>query len=670
MTEPKINVSAAPAITESSDDAVVDQTPAGDPGDTVVHESHARLTALVESSDDAIVSKTLDGTITSWNRAAERLFGYTSSEALGQPITLIIPDDRLGEETMVITKIQRGETVDRFETVRIRKDGQLVDIALTASPIRDRAGKIVGASKIARDIRDRKRADEARGQLAAIIESSDDAIVSKTLDGIITSWNRAATRMFGYTAAEAVGHSISLIIPAEHSAEAAEAMARLRRGEPVEHFDTVRVRKDGTPVEISVSISPIKDSLGRIIGVSKIARDITESKRVERERVALLEESQQANRAKDEFLAMLGHELRNPLGALTTAARILEGKAPEAMATRARGVIARQTSHLTRIVDDLLEVGRVVAGKIDLDLRTVDVAEAVNAHLSALREAGKLGQHAVTAAVEPVLIEGDPARIEQIIGNLVGNALKYTPVGGTVHVAVRRVDDDAVLEVIDDGIGMPPELTRRAFELFVQGERPRDRAQGGLGIGLTLVRRLVELHGGRIEAHSDGPGRGCRMTARLPTPRSPAVPEPESTPRLETELEPGGQRIVIVEDNDDVRDMLRYLLESIGHEVDEASDGLQGLAKVAELRPDVALVDIGLPGIDGFEVARRLRASGDAGDTLLIALTGYGMEKDRVAVLAAGFDRHLTKPVEPDLLIQILHDHRKARMQRKSREAS
>ncbi len=661
MNEPKDSDEASPSITESA--AIFRQDIGGDPSP---EDSRARLVALVDSSEDAIVSKTLEGVITSWNPAAERMFGYTSAEALGQPITLIIPEDRLGEEAMVIGKVREGESVGRFETVRRHKDGHLVDIALSASPIRDASGKVVGAAKIARDIRDRKRADAVRGHLAAIVESSDDAIISKTLAGIITSWNHAAERMFGYSPAEAIGRSIGLIIPEERAAEAAEAMARLGRGEPVEHFDTVRVRKDGKLVEISLSISPIKDSLGRIIGVSKIARDVSESKRVERERAQLLAESQLAHRAKDEFLAMLGHELRNPLGALTTAVRILEGAAPEAMAARARGVIARQTSHLTRIVDDLLEVGRVVAGKIDLDLHPLDVGEAVSAHVAALRETGKLADHEVTCVVQSLVIHGDAARIEQIVGNLIGNALRYTPAGGRVHVSVQQVDGEAVLEVSDTGIGMPPELLRRAFDLFVQGERARDRAQGGLGIGLTLARRLVELHGGNLEAHSAGPGQGCRMTVRLPMPQQPVVDAPEETVQATHEPQGTGQRIVIVEDNDDVREMLRYLLESIGHEVDEAADGVQGIAKVAQLRPDVALVDIGLPGIDGFEVARRLRASGDASQTLLIALTGYGLDKDREAVLAAGFDRHLTKPVEPDLLIQILQDHLQARQKRES----
>lgn len=659
MNEPNDSVEGAPSITESA--AVIRQDIGGDPS---AEDSRARLIALVDSSEDAIVSKTLEGVITSWNRAAERMFGYTAAEALGQPITLIIPEECRGEEAMVIAKVLAGESVERLETVRRHKDGHLVDIAMSASPIRDASGRIIGAAKVARDIRDRKQADKDRGHLAAIIESSDDAIVSKTLDGIVTSWNHAAERMFGYSPAEALGRSVSLIIPEERAAEAAEAMARLRRGEPVEHFDTLRIRKDGTPVEISLSISPIKDSLGRIIGVSKIARDVTESKRAERERAQLLAESQLAHRAKDEFLAMLGHELRNPLGALTTAVRILEGQAPEAMAARARGVIARQTGHLTRIVDDLLEVGRAVAGKIELDLHPLDVGEAVNAHMAALRETGKLADHKVTCAAQPLMIHGDAARIEQIVGNLIGNALKYTPAGGRVHVSVQQVDGEVVLEIADTGIGMPIELLRRAFDLFVQGERARDRSQGGLGIGLTLARRLVELHGGSVEAHSDGPGQGCRMIVRLPMAQQPVVDAPEATVQATHDPQGTGQRIVIVEDNDDVREMLRYLLESIGHEVDEAADGIQGIAKVTELRPDVALVDIGLPGIDGFEVARRLRASGDASQTLLIALTGYGLDKDREAVLEAGFDRHLTKPVEPDLLIQILHDHRQARQKR------
>src|SRR5262245_36239932 len=287
-------------------------------------DTAARLAAIVESSDDAIMSKSLDGTIRSWNRAAERLFGFTAAEAVGRSMMLIIPPDGEDEECQALARVRAGETVDHFETVRRRKDGALVRVWVTISPVRDRRGRITGASTVAREASERARLDEALARLAAIVDSSDDAIVSKTLEGVITSWNRGAQRLFGYSAAEAVGQPIFLIIPSDRRAEEEGVLARIRTGETVDHFETVRRRKDGTLVEISLTVSPLRDSRGRVIGASKIARDITQRKRVERERVAMFEEAQQANRAKDEFLAMLGHELRNPLGAISSAVRLLE----------------------------------------------------------------------------------------------------------------------------------------------------------------------------------------------------------------------------------------------------------------------------------------------------------------------------------------------------------
>ena len=281
--------------------------PAAGPG---LADAAARLAAIVDSSDDVIVSKTLDGIITAWNPAAERMFGWTAAEAVGRPITLIIPEERRAEEDAVLARVRRGERVEYFDTVRATKDGRLVNVSLSVFPVRDSAGRIVGASKIARDIAERRRFDETRARLAAIVDSSDDVIVSKTLAGIITSWNPAAERMFGWTASEAVGRSITLIIPEEQRAEEEAVLARVRRGERVEHFDTVRVTKDGRLVDVSVTVSPVKDSTGRIVGASKIARDISERRRIEAERAQFLareraarEEAERANRAKDEFLA-------------------------------------------------------------------------------------------------------------------------------------------------------------------------------------------------------------------------------------------------------------------------------------------------------------------------------------------------------------------------------
>jgi PAS domain S-box-containing protein len=502
-------------------------------------------------------------------------------------------------------------------------------------------------------------ASAAQGRLAAIVADSEDAIVSKTLDGVITSWNRAAEELFGYTAAEAIGQPITLIVPADRLAEEDDVLARLRRGEAVHHFETVRVRKDGTHVDVSLTISPVRNRRGVVVGASKIARDIGERRRLEEERrrllareQAALAEAQAGNRARDEFLALLGHELRNPLGAMANAAQVLGlVGVPADRVDRARQILARQVHHLTRLVEDLLDVGRVTAGKLVLDRRPLELGDAVQRCLSALAAAGKTERHELVVEIEPVWLDADEVRVEQIIANLLENAVKYTPARGRIRVSVRGVEGDAVLRVQDEGMGMSPDLVARVFDLFVQGEHTLERDSGGLGIGLTLVRRLVELHGGTIEAASEGPGQGSTFTVRLPAqPTSAGLPRP-----VAAMPEPGARRrVLLVEDDQDARESLRSVLELAGHDVHVAEDGPSGLAAIQELAPDIALVDIGLPGLDGYEVARRVRAQSDGGEPVLVAVTGYGSAEDRERAQAAGFDVHLVKPLAADQLARIL----------------
>jgi signal transduction histidine kinase len=370
--------------------------------------------------------------------------------------------------------------------------------------------------------------------------------------------------------------------------------------------------------------------------------------RREREARAAAED---ANRAKDEFLAMLGHELRNPLGALSNASHLLEHpRADEDAKREARAIVARQVGHLSRLTDDLLDAGRALLGKIALVRRPVDLAAATAAALAALRAAGTLASHRVEEQLSPAWVDADQTRIEQIVANLVGNAVKYTPGGGSITVRVGRTGSDAVLAVIDDGAGMPAELLPRIFDPFVQGRRELDRAQGGLGIGLTLVRRLAELHGGHVVAASEGPGRGSELRVHLPAIEAPATASPRPPP-----VAAAPRDIVIVEDNADAADSLRRLLEAAGHRVRVAHDGPAGLAALGSSPPEVALVDIGLPGMDGYELARRVRAGIDGRKApLLVALTGYGLPEDRSRALAAGFDAHLVKPVDPAALEALL----------------
>ena len=359
-------------------------------------------------------------------------------------------------------------------------------------------------------------------------------------------------------------------------------------------------------------------------------------------------EAESANRTKDEFLAMLGHELRNPLGAISSAAHVLSRTAAgNSATTRASEIIGRQVQHLARIVDDLLDVSRVVAGKVALRLQPVDLGEV--ARRVATLGGGPAGaRHVIYVDAAPTWVSADPTRLEQVLTNLVANAVKYTPAGGEITVTVAREGNQAVLRVRDTGMGIRPELLPRVFDLFVQADRSLERSSGGLGIGLTLVRQLVQLHGGSVEAASAGPGRGSTFTVRLPILAALPVPDGGAQPAV------GGppQRVLVVEDNDDAREMLRNLLSLLGHEVHEACDGAAGIEEARRVRPDAALIDIGLPGIDGYEVARRIRA--DVPGARLVAVTGYGQPEDRERALAAGFDVHLVKPVDPDQLQRLL----------------
>ncbi|AKQ66965.1 Chemotaxis protein methyltransferase CheR [Myxococcus hansupus] len=361
-------------------------------------------------------------------------------------------------------------------------------------------------------------------------------------------------------------------------------------------------------------------------------------------------EAEAANRAKDQFLAMLGHELRNPLSAITHGVKVLAVTEDAASRERTRALVERQSFHLARLVDDLLDVERVSSGRILLQKGAMDLAECVRRAVAALESSGKTQAHRVELDVTPAWLQGDPSRLEQVASNLVSNALKYTPPGGLVRVVTREESGQVVLEVSDTGDGLSLELQERVFELFFQAERTLDRAQGGLGIGLTLVKRLVELHGGTVRARSEGVSKGSTFTVRLPRGHVEQTPAPAvSAPEAST-----GRHVLLVDDHEDSRLLVRELLELEGHTVSEAADGPSGLQTARSLRPDIVLLDIGLPGMDGYEVARALRGTEEGRGLVLIAVTGYGLEEDRRKALDAGFDEHLVKPVDLTRLRELL----------------
>jgi PAS domain S-box-containing protein len=484
--------------------------------------------------------------------------------------------------------------------------------------------------------------EETQSQMAAIVESSSDAIITYSPEGIVLTWNPGAVRLFGYTAEEVHGRDVAVLVPPDRRAEVAAVFEAVARGE-YRTLETVGVRKDGSAVQVALTVSPIRNEAGRIVRVSAMGRDITEQKQGE-------EALRAASRAKDEFLAMLGHELRNPLGAIAGAVGVLNivGKL-EGPAERARAVIGRQVEHLSRLVDDLLDVSRVTTGKVTLVQRPLDLGELAASVMATWRASGRFEAHQVGLDVSEAWVHADETRMEQVIGNLVGNAVKYTPAGGRIAVRVASEGASAIFEVADTGMGIPSALLDTVFDLFVQGDRGLDRNQGGLGLGLSLTKTLVEMHSGTVHVSSGGRGKGSTFTVRLPAIALVERPPKAAGPRATAAC----RRILVIEDNDDAREMLRIALALEGHEVHEAADGAAGLRAAAALEPDVAFVDVGLPGLDGYEVARRIRQLPGGDSIRLIALTGYGQREDRRRALDAGFDAHVTKPVSTERLLAV-----------------
>jgi PAS domain S-box-containing protein len=485
--------------------------------------------------------------------------------------------------------------------------------------------------------------------LAAIVESSDDAIVSKTLDGIITFWNRGAERIFGYTPEEAIGQPITMLIPEDRKDEEVMILARLRRGERIDHYETLRMAKDGHLLDISVTISPVRDATGVVIGASKVARDVTLQKKIQRE-------LQQADERKNEFLAILAHELRNPLGPIRHAVKILRARTPSPdELSWATNIIDRQTEHMTRLVEDLLDVSRITRGTIELRHERVDVATILKHAVEASSALIERNHHQlkVTAPTQPLYVEGDVTRLTQVVTNLLDNAAKYTDPGGNVWLSGEREGDRAVIRVKDSGIGIPSEMQPRIFDMFTQTVSSLERAQGGLGVGLALVERLVKLHGGTVTAYSAGAGQGSQFTIQLPVAQAQKATAAERREAMVGAAETRC-RVLVVDDNVDSVDSLAMLLRMMGHEVETASDGEAALQKAEEFRPDVAILDIGLPKVNGYDLAKQIRQRPWAKDAVLVALTGWGQAQHRLRSVEAGFNHHLTKPVEFDVLQQIL----------------
>jgi PAS domain S-box-containing protein len=815
------------------------------------------LSAIIDSADDAIITKTLDGIITSWNKGAEHIFGYTAQEAIGQPITMLIPEDLRNEEPTILARLRKGERIEHYETIRVRKDGRLVNISLTVSPIRKPDGTIIGASKIARDITERKRAEAQQLQLAAIVENSDDAIISKDLNGIILSWNPGAERLYGYTAEEIVGQSVTKLIPEGRPDEEPRILDKIRRGEPVDHYETVRVRKDGKFIEVSLTVSPVKDASGRIIGASKIARDITarkraqeqlreqaeiidtvnrlgqtlggelnlhnlvqavtdaateltgahfgsffynvldgqgasymlytlsgvpreafahfpmpratdlfgptfrgegilriddvskdprygknspyygmpeghlpvtsylalpvisrtgevlgglffghpeagvftarheriltgmaaqaavamdnarlfeelKSARIEAERAAeenerLYREAQESNRIKDEFLATVSHELRTPLTAILGWAHLLrKGTSNGDYAAKAFETIERNARAQSQLIDDLLDVSRIITGKLRIDVQPIDPNTFIEAAIESIKPGAEAKGVRLQKIVDTgmVFVAGDPVRLQQVIWNLLANAVKFTPRGGRVQVKLERVNSHVEISVSDTGAGIAAEFLPLVFDRFRQADQRKTRQHGGLGLGLSIVRHLVELHGGHVRAASPGEGHGSTFTVFLPVAPvyqadaesgrvHPAardtLPTYEFTERLD------GLRILVVDDEPDTRELLKAGLGQCGAAVTVAGSASEAYAVLQDGIVDLLISDIGMPGEDGYELIRRVRQlpAENGGKVPAIALTAYARVEDRMQALRAGYQMHVPKPIELAELVAV-----------------
>jgi two-component system, chemotaxis family, CheB/CheR fusion protein len=498
--------------------------------------------------------------------------------------------------------------------------------------------------------------------LAAIVASSDDAIVSKTLDGLILSWNAGAARIFGYQASEVIGKPITIIIPPELQEEERRILNLVRQGERVDHFDTIRVTKDGRRIAISLTVSPVRDSKGTIVGASKVARDVSERKAAEQ---ALRESAQQlhaseealrdADRRKDEFLALLAHELRNPLAPIryALAANKKEGRAPE-QRKRAEEVIERQVTHMSRLLDDLLDVSRITRGTLELKKTPTELTLVVGSAIETARPILDSKHHALALDLpkQAVRLDADPVRLAQVFSNLLINAAKYTDPGGRIQLRATQRGSELVVAISDNGIGISDDMMPRLFTLFSQAKSAMGRSEGGLGVGLSLVRGLVSLHGGSVEAFSDGAGKGSEFIVRIPV--GTALERTESDAITDPPVPGAGLKILVVDDSRDAADTCAILLELSGHHVQTAYTGQRALELAESFRPHVLLLDIGLPDLDGYQLAKRIRATPWGRGAVLIAVTGWGQEADRRRAFEAGFDQHLTKPIAAETVESLM----------------
>jgi len=657
--------------------------------------------ATLEATADGIVAIDERGRIITWNakflelwvipqdlislREAQRIRAWIARQLKGSEeyLNRIAEIEASAEKSADLLELQDGRQIERYsEPISIE-------------------GAAVGRVWSFRDVTVRTQADLVSRRLAAIVDNSDDAIVGKDLSSIITSWNQGAQRIFGYTAEEMIGTSIKRLIPADRQDEEDKILARLRRGERVDHFETIRVTKDGRELHVSLTISPIKDAGGNVVGASKIARDITDRKLAEAalraaqdaaeaanvEKAQLLEkerlaraEAERASRLKDEFLATLSHELRTPLNAVLGWSTVLRGRENlDQEMTQALETIDRNARIQGQIIEDLLDMSRIISGKVRLDVQPLDLPGIVLEAVDTMRTSASAKGVRLQTVIDPVnaTILGDPNRLQQVFWNLLSNSIKFTPKHGRIQILLQRVNSHVEVSVIDTGEGISPDFLPYIFNRFQQADASTTRRYGGLGLGLAIVKNLVELHGGTVRAKSGGVGKGATFIVSLPLtvfhpppdqgerehPKSKALALPVP-PTISLE----GLRILAVDDDTDARSLLRVLLESAGATAYLASSAKEGMEQLLSQPVDVLICDVGMPEMDGYALMRQIRTLDDPQkrEIAAVALTAYARLEDRMAAIQAGFQNHLPKPVEPAELLAVVSSLASPRSRRES----
>ncbi|MBY0527310.1 MAG: CHASE3 domain-containing protein [Gemmataceae bacterium] len=633
----------------------------------IITEQAERLRTTLASIGDAVITTDTEGCVTTMNAVAESLTGWKADEARGQRLDVVFnivnEETRKAVENPATRALRDGVIVGLANhTVLISKEGTEQPIDDSAAPIRCREGEVVGCVLVFRDISERHRREaelrERERQFRTLAESIPQLCWMANPDGHIFWYNRRWYDYTGTTFGQMEGWGWqSVHDPAELPRVMEQWKASIATGQPLDIVFPLR-GNDGLFHPFLTRVEPVRDGEGEVVRWFGTNTDVSEAKRAEEELRRLATELSDNDRRKDEFLATLAHELRNPLAPIRNALQILKIAAGnQQVFEQTREMMERQLAHLVRLVDDLLDVSRITRGKIDLRRERVGLAAIIQSAVETSRPLIEASKHELTVALPPtpIYVDADVTRLAQVFSNLLNNSAKYTERGGRIWLTVERQGSDVVVSVKDTGVGIPGNMLPHVFGMFTQVDRSLERSQGGLGIGLTLVKRLVEMHGGTVTAHSDGHGQGSEFIVRLPavSVRTVGSAVPPSDDPAPSAARPA-HRVLVADDNEDAAASLAMLLKVMGHEPHVVHDGAQAVEAATTFKPDVVLLDIGMPKMNGYEAAQRIRQLPGGKSMTLVALTGWGQDEDRRRSEEAGFDHHMVKPVDPAALENLL----------------